>query len=79
MFSLYMQSNIQNIKNNCNMSNMSEFLAQGVCVPVGQRSGGQLAMMLVATINSIIFFLFSPFPPSSTFQIDGVLRSKKPI
>ena len=47
-------------------------------VPVGQRSGGRLAMTLVATINVITFsFFFSfLFSPSSTFLIEGVLRSK---
>ena len=53
---------------------VSHFWEQAVGVPVGRHLGGWLAMMLVATINVLIFFLFSPFPPSSTFQIDGVLR-----
>ena len=33
-------------------------LARACGVPVGRRSGGQLAMTLVATINLIIFFFF---------------------
>ena len=33
-------------------------LAQAVGVPVGRCSGGQLAMLLVATINVIIFSIF---------------------
>ena len=53
-------------------------LARAVNVPVGRRSGGRLAMILVATINDIIFsFLFFFFLfPSSTFLIEGVLGSK---
>ena len=34
-------------------------LARACGVPVGRRSGGRLAMTLVASINVIIFFLFS--------------------
>ena len=33
-------------------------LARSCGVPVGRRSGGRLAMTLVATINVIIFFIF---------------------
>ena len=54
-------------------------LARACGVPVGRRSGGRLAMTLVATINVIIFFfLFFLFfsSPSSTFLIEGVLGSK---
>ena len=51
-------------------------------VPVGRRSGGRLATMLVATKNNILFFffflfsLFVLFFPFSTFLIEGVLGSK---
>ena len=59
-------------------------LARACDVPVGRRSGGQLAMTLVAIINVIIFFSFFSFlffsfffsSPSSTFLIEGVLESK---
>ena len=58
-------------------------LARACGVPVGRRSGGRLAMTLVATINLIIFFflfffLFFSFfsSPSSTFLIEEVLGSK---
>ena len=50
-------------------------LARACGVPVGRRSGGRLAMTLVA-INYIIFFLLVFFPPSSTFLIEGGLGSK---
>ena len=57
-----------------------EILAQVVGVPVDRRSGGWMATTIVATINIIIFFLFSLFPrffpPSFTFLIEGVLGSK---
>ena len=49
-------------------------LARACGVPVGRRSGGRLAMTLVAIINVIIFFFL--FSPSSTFLIEGVLGSK---
>ena len=51
----------------------SEILLGEACgVPVGRRSGGRLAMMLVATMNIIIFF-----SPSQPFLIQGVLGSKE--
>ena len=44
-------------------------LGQAVGVPVGRRSGGRLAMTLVATINIIITIFFFPFfSPSQPFQ-----------
>ena len=60
---------------------MKVFLAQAVNVPVGQRLGGRLAMMLVATTHNIIFQCFfscrfSLFPPLSTFLIEGVPGSE---
>merc|ERR1712013_262122 len=36
-------------------------LVRACGVPVGRRSGGRLAMTLVATINVIIFFFFFLF------------------
>ena len=52
-------------------------LARAVGVPVIRRSGGQLAMMLVPTINVIIFsILFHIFSPPRPFLIEGVLGSK---
>ena len=52
-------------------------LARVVGVSVGRHSGGQLATMLVATKN-VIIFLSPPvfFSPSSPFLIEGVLGSK---
>ena len=49
-------------------------LAQAVGVPVGWCSGGQLAMLLVATINVIIFSIF--FSQSRPYLMEGVLGSK---
>ena len=40
-------------------------LAQVVGVPIGQRSGDQLAMTLVAAIDDIIFSFLFFFPPSA--------------
>ena len=37
---------------------LKKLLAQACGIPVGRRSGGRLAMTLVATINVIILFLF---------------------
>ena len=54
----------------------SRFLARACGVPVSRRSGGRLAMTLVATINVILFFSFFFFFLSSTFLIEGVLGSK---
>ena len=48
-------------------------LTRAVGVSIGRPSGGRLATTLVATINIV----FSPFPPSSTFLIEGVFVSKK--
>ena len=53
---------------------MQLFLAQAVGITVGRRSGVQLAMMLVATIDDSIFLFF---PPLSMFLIEEVLGSKK--
>ena len=66
----------------CSILNIGvSFLARACDVPVGRRSGGRLARMLVATINDIISLFFSFFffffsSPSSTFLIEGVLGSK---
>ena len=42
----------------CKFNNKVQLLARACGVPVGLRSGGRLAMTLVATINVIIFFSF---------------------
>ena len=64
-------------------SDCHNLLAQAVRVPVGWCSGGRLAMVLMATINEIIyfffFFSFFSFSPLSTFLIEGALGSKKLI
>ena len=46
-------------------------LARVYSVPVGRRSGGRLAMTLVAAKNYIIFFSF--FSPLSTFLKEGMI------
>ena len=53
-------------------------LARACGVPVGRRSGGRLAMTLVATINILIFHFIPPFfrSPSLPFLIERVLGSK---
>ena len=62
-------------------SDCHNLLARAVRVLVGWCSGGRLAMVLVATINDIISFLFFlfffvSFSPLSTFLIEGALGSK---
>ena len=59
----------------------SNVLARVVGVPVSRHLGGQLAMMLVATISDIILFCFFHcffliFSLLSTFLIEGLLESK---
>ena len=51
----------QYISGNLTNLTLPLILTQAVCVPVGRRSGGQLAMTLVATINIIIFSFFFSF------------------
>ena len=44
-----------------------QILTRAVSIQVGRRSGGRLAMTLVATISIITFFSFLFFPPPSPF------------
>ena len=47
-------------------------LARACGVPVGRRSGGRLAMTLVATINVIIFFCQTPLQLAYPTQLQLV-------